>query len=718
MTLDENILNSRYEYKGLETVLGEDRAQEGQQIVNTLIDNYDSYAQFIVEGGDTTQYNKKNDNIIQREINGVTKARGETREIFVYEHKGTGIPNSNDGAGEVYIVAHGWNPGFLDFLDIADLVKTAKPAAKVLVVDWMQASETEGKLPIPNGPQSPNYKAVTWIGPIADKLHSELTTKGVKGSSINFIGHSFGSFIASATAEEFGKVNTITALDPASALNTLTTDDYGYDYGYDLDLSKPGRQRPVDFNKVSNYSRAYVGSRSIAGNQLLATSAHESFAMGFGVATRTPGDEHGYVVQTFKKLIDPNETRKLAVNPFSSQPEKPYLLSLDDNQSHPEFREDIPFFHQGTMSVNAPNEVNFLVASKKTGGVFVFATTEDDELSATIDITSPESLFMLGNNTLFADKGNDKIVSGLGKDTIYGGEGNDTLDGSSGNDILYGEEGNDSLNGSRGNDFLDGGAGDDTLNGSHGNNFLPERASDDTLALNQSSGNDSLSGGKGNDSLNASLGNDSLSGGEGNDTLNGFRGKDIAFFSDKFENYDYSISEKISGDIITFTHTRGTQTDGTDKLKEIEFGQFSDAIVPLPLEDGPEDTNQKTISGNNGNSIFASLTLPTFMFDRDADYKINLSSSPQNLQYNFAYIIDVSGSMDGTPLQSAKSAYTSLTNSLINSGVADVSQFKVIPFDDNVYPSAVIDANQAISTIQGLSSGGFTYFAPALYKQY
>jgi Ca2+-binding RTX toxin-like protein len=105
------------------------------------------------------------------------------------------------------------------------------------------------------------------------------------------------------------------------------------------------------------------------------------------------------------------------------------------------------------------------------------------------------------------------------------------------------------------------------------------------------------------------------------------------------------------------------------------------------------------------------------MLDGDADYKINLSSSQQNLQYNFAYIIDVSGSMDGTPLQEAKDAYESLTNSLINSGIADVSQFKVIPFDDNVKsvsPSGLLDATQAVTAIQNAYGGGGTNFTPAL----
>ncbi|MBE9104682.1 hypothetical protein IQ229_06920 [Nostoc cf. edaphicum LEGE 07299] len=148
---------------------------------------------------------------------------------------------------------------------------------------------------------------------------------------------------------------------------------------------------------------------------------------------------------------------------------------------------------------------------------------------------------------------------------------------------------------------------------------------------------DILMGNEGNDQLTGQLshfsrGNDTLNGGAGNDTLDGGLGdRDIAVFSDKFENYKYTISDRglfgLGGKIITFAHNKGTQADGTDTLQDIEFAQFSDRIVPLPLKDGPKDTKQSDIYDNNG-QLFASvsLTLPTFMLDEDADYTLNLSS--------------------------------------------------------------------------------------------
>ncbi|MEO0841939.1 MAG: Calx-beta domain-containing protein, partial [Cyanobacteria bacterium J06643_5] len=735
MELNREIVRLRYEYQG----------GVGNEITRMLTNNgsgnnnYKLYRSFIVEGGDTTQYREDNNNIRQREIDGETKARGETREIFVYEHKGTGITNSGDGAGEVYIVAHGWNPDFTDFLEIANHVKTAKPAATVLVIDWMQAAQTRNTNPGFNS-SAPNFKAVTWIGAIAQEFKAKLQ-KDFSPQSINFIGHSFGTFVSSETAGLLGGVNTITALDPASRTGTGGYDLYPNKLSrYDLYPDISGRQGPRNFKDVTNYSRAYVGSLSIAGNQALAATAHESFQMNFGLGFRPPGSEHGWVVKTAKTFIDPDHPRKLAENPFSSEEEKPILFSLDDNQFHPQFALDVPglkgtnlltqesYVHQGVMVVNQPNEVQFLVAAKTDlTGTLVFGTNQDDDLSPSNEI-SKDLLLRIGNNTYYADEGDDKIESDAGNDTLYGGEGNDTLDGYIGDDELYGGKGNDSLVGSFGNDGLNGGEGNDTLNGSVGNDDLLGGIGNDSLV--GSFGDDALFGDEGNDTLKGSDGDDLLAGGAGDDTLDGGAGRDTAFFSDLFENYDYTFSRNLNPfvrDTITFAHNRGTLADGTDTLKGMDFGQFfgvtldgetRNYIARLPLEDGPEDNNEISFLNNNGNSIYASLGSSIYMLDGDADYKINLSSSPQNLQYNIAYIIDVSGSMDGTPLQEAKSAYTSLTNSLINSGIADVSQFKVIPFDDGVYPSAVVDANEAISTIQGLSSGGFTYFAPALYTAY
>lgn len=130
--------------------------------------------------------------------------------------------------------------------------------------------------------------------------------------------------------------------------------------------------------------------------------------------------------------------------------------------------------------------------------------------------------------------------------------------------------------------------------------------------------NDSLLGGKGNDELIgddfeniAELilfpgGNDTLTGGTGNDFLDGSGGNDVAVFSDRFENYEYSISEDFFfGETAIFAHNKGTRTDGIDTLRNIEFAQFSDRIVSLASLANPtrDDSNDELLDNLNKNDM-------------------------------------------------------------------------------------------------------------------
>ena len=153
---------------------------------------------------------------------------------------------------------------------------------------------------------------------------------------------------------------------------------------------------------------------------------------------------------------------------------------------------------------------------------------------------------------------NDQIIIGdFLQDEIIGREGNDSLFGEGNNDNLIG----DGTIFQSSNDTLDGGEGEDVLEGRRGN--------------------DSLLGGDNNDELKGQRGNDILDGGAGNDALDGGADEDTAVFSDNIGNYEYSIDN----DTITLDHFQGTQTDGTDTLTNIEFAQFSDRLVSLPLEE-------------------------------------------------------------------------------------------------------------------------------------
>lgn len=173
--------------------------------------------------------------------------------------------------------------------------------------------------------------------------------------------------------------------------------------------------------------------------------------------------------------------------------------------------------------------------------------------------------------------------------------------------------------------------------------------------------------------------------------------------------YEKKILEGTSEPFFTFL---ATKTDISD-IKGINT-EFTSTYY-IPYGDGSEDTEEADIVDSQGDKLGeVALTLPTYVLDGNAEYTVALSSSGAGIQYNFAYIIDVSGSMDSGGLLDAQNAYVSLTNSLIDNGVADVSQFAVIPFASSAYTVGPISSTDTKSTIQELNAFGYTNFNAAL----
>ena len=125
-------------------------------------------------------------------------------------------------------------------------------------------------------------------------------------------------------------------------------------------------------------------------------------------------------------------------------------------------------------------------------------------------------------------------------------------------------------------------------------------------------------------------------------------------------------------------------------------------------------SNEEDIFDSGGNPIGTmTVTSPKWMFDGEVDYTLKIGSD-QEILFNFAYIIDVSGSMNGTNLAQAKVAYQTLTESLIDNGIAEQSVFGIVPFNHTAWLTGPVDASTAISNINGLSTSGGTDFGPAL----
>lgn len=106
---------------------------------------------------------------------------------------------------------------------------------------------------------------------------------------------------------------------------------------------------------------------------------------------------------------------------------------------------------------------------------------------------------------------------------------------------------------------------------------LPENVivgSDSTIFSAQTgAGNDFIEGSYRNERFIGQGGNDRFFGGGGNDRYEGGDGVDQALFSGLFADYDFSITDPASAS-FEFVHARGTQSDGTDSTKDVEFAVF------------------------------------------------------------------------------------------------------------------------------------------------
>ena len=179
--------------------------------------------------------------------------------------------------------------------------------------------------------------------------------------------------------------------------------------------------------------------------------------------------------------------------------------------------------------------------------------------------------------------------------------------------------GNDILEGSNRPEIIEGLGGNDTIIGDNNNPIITE-------AIISDGREDILK--------------DTLDGGRGNDVLDGGDGDDTAIFSDDFENYDYSIDPVTK--VITFDHVRGTQTDGRDTLKKIEFAQFSDRLVPLPLGQPIDVVFLQDLSGSFEDDLTSLQSLAPSLVD-------TLVEENPDTFFGVASFIDRPDDPDGSP---------------------------------------------------------------------
>jgi pimeloyl-ACP methyl ester carboxylesterase len=508
-------------------------------------------------------------------------------------------PNTPD---KTWVIIHGWNdhpddrsdtdpnpkkgnPG--DFADMAAVLANANPNDTVLLLDWRQAAAS-GKLNEEDSDLNAllnlgNYTAAKWIRPVAEFTVKALESFGIDAktaqTNLNLIGHSLGSLLSNEIARIYKEgwaeneetiisgngigANAIVALDPPSQTNLSLFSAFIPGIGYDID----GRTPEADFvdqtqgiyipkfRDVSKFSRAFVGSKSLGGNQLFAEQAHESIQLDFGDRLDV-GQEHGWVVQNFTRLIA--ETQQLGeigklFNPIPIAQLLNPVLSFADNA----YTNLNGVKHDASLAVKPPKSVLelpqpiALIFKNKSGenDDIVYGTPGDDRLDS-----SNTALAFFAGDSRFSAVGNDLFYGDAGNDLILSGSGNDTIEGAQGRDTIHGEQDSDRISGGTDDDYIFGGKGDDVIFGDENN---------DTLEGNN--GSDTLIGGAGNDRLDGNNEDDVLIGGSGRDTMSGGLGRDTFVFAPGDGNAivsDADIIEDFRSGILVVFGNRTPAGDG------------------------------------------------------------------------------------------------------------------------------------------------------------
>lgn len=569
---------------------------------------------FVVEGGDPSSPVNEDIDPLVREVNFAIIGNGGLESDNL--EKGY----DDDTNKNIWLVLHGWNSDYDNFVPLAETVAKAKPEDIVLLLDWVEVSHTEA-----GGQRGGNFIAASWIRPLAEAIYNKLEDWGfTSGDRLNLIGHSLGTLLSSEIAKQYEQVNSIFALDPPSELNKIVNLNE-FSNGYDLDFREDGYNDLEDtltpFREVAEYSLGLNGDPSAAGNEDFSSFAHESILMNFGKSVDF-GQAHGMVLEVFQNLIDPDrgsiandilsldhQNQNWQLDSITDKHEA--VISVDEPEGEPENQTN------GWQSEELPDPNYLLAIDAESSVIIAYGTDQDDTIDGN-ELLTPFSDTDDLSIQIEGDRGNDLLINSevteeefVQENTLTGGNGDDTLIGNQQEDQLFGNKGNDQLEGKEGSDYLDGGIGKDLILGGDGEDQLIGK--DDSDTLNGGDGADILLGGYGDDlyivdSLQDFTLNEKPDGGD--DTIESSVNWALGPNSKNIENIILTGDRFTSG----VGNLLNNQITGSDAKNRLSGGRGNDILDGKRREDrllgnGGDDTliggfADDLLSGGEGEDIF------------------------------------------------------------------------------------------------------------------
>jgi pimeloyl-ACP methyl ester carboxylesterase len=227
--------------------------------------------------------------------------------VSIDRHDAPGELISTDA--RTWLIMHGNSsaPSTTYIDELANVVHTASGGDQVLTLDW----STIAALAI--GTTESN------IIPVAEWASAALTSYGFSGGDLNFMGHSFGAYVAGESAERIlGGVSSIVGLDPAA--------DWPFGFSYN-----PNDAGQIDFAGNSLFSWAFSDAGGLYGSGTTPASADEA------ITVQNTG--HSEVVSLFTNMLNglgnPSVSQLFPLSRLLSQSLGPWLPNQYNDSGSP-----------------------------------------------------------------------------------------------------------------------------------------------------------------------------------------------------------------------------------------------------------------------------------------------------------------------------------------------------------------------------------------------